>query len=164
MSLRDDLTRHLPGRVAVIGVGNLMRGDDAVGSLIARELIGSIDAEVLVAEDVPESIIGTVVSGHPDLVVLIDAVDFGASPGSAALLTRGDLTRLLPTPHHIPLPLLMEFLEDEGRSTVVLVAVQPRQLEFGAEVSDDVAQCAEALVQILREVFSVSKRGIPCCR
>lgn len=68
-ALRAELVRVLRGRVVLLGIGNPLRGDDAAGCEIARQvrhmaspaLLGSGRVLVLEAEDIPESYSGLVV-------------------------------------------------------------------------------------------------------
>ena len=38
----EHLKSHLKGKVVILGVGNLMRGDDGVGSLLASGIQGKV--------------------------------------------------------------------------------------------------------------------------
>ena len=76
----------MTGRILVAGVGNVLRGDDGFGPAVVARL-GSLPGEV----DVVETGIGGVallqelMTGY-DGVVLIDAVDQGAPPGTVFAL------------------------------------------------------------------------------
>jgi hydrogenase 3 maturation protease len=154
MSLRQRLAERLKGTVVVVGVGNPLRGDDAAGSLAARRLMGMARAHVIDAQEVPESYLGEVRAAAPDTVVLIDAVDLGAKPGSAALLEKEDVALYFPSTHRLPLSLVMEFVQCETGADVLLLAVQPRRVDFGAPVSDEVEASVSLLAEMLGEVLS----------
>jgi hydrogenase 3 maturation protease len=70
-------------RVAVIGVGNRMRGDDGVGSVIAERLQELAKGSLLVidAETVPENYLGVLLDSKPEVALFVDAVDFGGEVG-----------------------------------------------------------------------------------
>ncbi len=74
------------GRLLVAGVGNVLRGDDGFGPAVT-ELLGHLPAGV----DVVETGIGGIallqeLMAGCDGLVLIDAVDRGAAPGTVFLL------------------------------------------------------------------------------
>ena len=63
---------------------------------------------VIDAEEVPESFVGDIAAATPDAVVLVDAVDLGATPGSVAVLETEQVAAYAPTTHRLPLSLVME--------------------------------------------------------
>ena len=81
-----DVPAPLTGRLLVAGVGNVLRGDDGFGPAVT-ELLGHLPAGV----DVVETGIGGIallqeLMAGCDGLVLIDAVDRGAAPGTVFLL------------------------------------------------------------------------------
>jgi hydrogenase 3 maturation protease len=156
MSLRDALAERLKGKVVVVGVGNLLRGDDAAGSLVAQRLIADgVGAHVIDAQEVPESYLGEITRAGPDAVVLVDAVDMGAAPGSVALLEKDDVGLYFPTTHRMPLALMMEFLQRETGADVFVLAVQPAsgRVGFAAPMSEEVTASVGLVADILAEVL-----------
>jgi hydrogenase 3 maturation protease len=144
------LKQRLKGQVVLVGIGNPMRGDDVAGSWLAGRLKGKVPARVVDAGEVPESYLGEITRPRPDTVVLLDAVDFGASPGSAAILEQGDLAEGgLATTHRTPLHLLVEFVKRETGAGVFVLGVQPQHTAFGAAVSERVAEGLAALEDLL---------------
>jgi len=89
----------------------------------------------------------------PDVALFLDAVDFGGSPGDAALLEPGDLRKSGFDTHRAPLSLTMEYLERELKARCYVLAVQPADVRMGApmraEVSSSVTAVAEMLCGIL---------------
>jgi hydrogenase maturation protease len=75
--------------IVVIGLGHPLKGDDYVGSLIAKDLRKRIKSSAVVlivdAEGSPENVINVLNDNNPGLVVLIDAVEAGLEPGSISL-------------------------------------------------------------------------------
>ena len=69
-------------RALVIGLGNEYRSDDAAGRAVARKLKASALDEFCVKEESGEG--GALIEAwkHADFVVLVDAVDSGALPGT----------------------------------------------------------------------------------
>lgn len=149
MSLEHELAGRLYGRVVIVGVGNPLRGDDAAGCLAAAGVRESECVRVLIAEDVPESFIGPAVDARPDTIVLIDAVEMAALPGSVALLEPETLEGRAVTTHAASLALVLDVLRKSTGARVCVLGIQPRSVAFGQAPSPDVAAGAEALARLL---------------
>lgn len=172
MSLAKKLAGRLRGSVVVVGVGNPLRGDDAAGCEVALRLQGRSAALVLNAESVPESELVRIAMAHPDTVMFVDAVDLGAAPGSLAVLEARQMAHYGPSTHRVPLRILMECVRRDTGADVFVVAVQPRNVEFGepmsAKVAAGVALLAETIEDLLPAALTRSSRprmsmgGTPC--
>jgi len=127
--LEDELRARLGGavRVAIVGIGDELQARDRLGILAVRELEGLhlCGVQVFNAGTVPEAITGPVRRFRPDHIFLIDAADFGARPGTVAVIgPEGVVTRTLST-HALPLSVVMGYLEETTGSRVTLIGVQP---------------------------------------
>ncbi len=69
-------------RTLIIGIGNEYRSDDAVGLLVARHLKQQMSSAVPVLEQSGEGAALLEVWKEADAVILIDAVQSGAKPGT----------------------------------------------------------------------------------
>lgn len=152
---RDDRGDFRPNPCSVLlGVGNRLRGDDAIGSLITEELE---DIEGLVVFDcgtTPENFIGPVVRLQPARILLVDACAFGGQPGEFRLFGRQDLERLAGgflSTHTLPLSLVVAMLEQEVSATIQLLGIQPAQLEPCAGLSPAMQGAIPALVQFIKK-------------
>ncbi len=143
----------LRGRCTVlVGVGNPLRGDDAVGSLLAGRLakrgLAAIDAET-----VPENYLGLLLDAPSDLVLFVDAVDHGEAPGACCLGPARILAERCSSTHAPSLLLLARMLEGRGKE-VWLLGIQPQAIEIAAPLSDAVREAADALEVILAEALA----------
>jgi len=162
MSLEKTLAARLRGRVTVVGIGNPLRGDDAAGCLVARGLRPAPCLQSIVAEEVPESHLGSVTASRPDTIVLVDAVDMGAPAGSLALVEASDLNGFTPTTHHVPLDILARWLARETGADVVVAAVQPRRIGWGDPMSPEVGEGARLLAGALNRAVESRAGGCAC--
>ncbi len=162
MSLERALRERLRGRVTVVGIGNPLRADDAVGGLVARRLRPAAGLSAIDAEEVPESHLGAVTSTRPDTILLVDAVDLGAPAGSLALVEPGDLDRFTPTSHRVPLQVLAHWLTVETGASVFLLAVQPARTGPGEAVSAEVEAAAAFAADVLDRALWRGPEGLPC--
>ncbi len=114
-------------RIAVVGVGDELNVHDRLGILAAREIEGLHleHVRVFYAGTVPESITGPIRKFRPDAVVLLDAADMGARPGTVALVDPQHIGASLLSTHALPLSVVMEFLEKDTGARTILVGIQP---------------------------------------
>jgi hydrogenase 3 maturation protease len=145
-------------RVAVVGVGNELNGDDAAGVEVARALIpplqGRDDVLVIEGGPAPENVSGALRRFAPDAVLLIDAADLGEPPGKTRWIDFDAITGLSASTHTLPLSLLARYLSAELGCEVALLGIQPGDLSFGAPLSAPVRAAVEAIITAIRELIN----------
>lgn len=128
-----------PKRLAVLGVGQALRGDDAAGIKVVQELQKRLppseDLMLVEAGPAPENFTGLLRRFHPDLVILVDAALMGLTPGAWRRLEWRDTTSYTGSTHTLPLNFLASYLETELGCTVELIGIQPAGNEFEAPLS-----------------------------
>lgn len=154
-------------KTLVVGIGSLIRGDDAVGVHIARELRKcDLPGGVEVTE------IGTAGLGLLDLVagydrlILLDAIQCGALPGSIRVLRGDEITRTarFGVGHHSNLATTLavhRWLQEAGTSievTVVAVEVSDAT-SFSEHLTDAVKAAVPVAVRVVREILASRKHG-----
>ncbi len=152
----------------VIGLGNVLLGDDGLGPLVIERL----RAEYECGPDVDIVDLGTPgldltpYLSDASLVVCVDAVLADGEPGSLHIYTEGDLFNRrasLRLNAHDPgiLESLMPLrLSGLGPSEFVLVGVVPQACQLGEGFSSTILTAStEALLTVARLLLS---RGFPC--
>ncbi|MGQ9629310.1 MAG: hydrogenase maturation protease [bacterium] len=152
-SVEEDLRGRLKGRVVVVGMGNPMRGDDGLGPILAENLRGRVRAEVIDAGVAPENYLGPIIEMKPDTVLILDAVHFGAPPGTIGIFEASDLSILHFSTHGASPQLFMRILVEGGISNVVLVGVQPQSVDLGGRMNPIVEGSMERLGEILVSIL-----------
>lgn len=161
-SLNRLLSQRTNSRIAIVGVGNEMRGDDAAGILVARSLnlrVASLEnLQIIEGGHAPENATGDLRKFSPDLVLLIDAADMGKEAGSIALIPMEQIDGVSASTHSLPLSMLARYLNLELNCEIALLGIQPKSVEMGEPVSDDVNQAlsdiAEEISTLCSECFS----------
>jgi len=155
-SIREKLVDLIADRAIVLmGVGNELRGDDAFGVMLAERIEHEIATKIFVTHDLPEDYAVKAANERPDIVIILDAIDFHGEPGELHLVAARDVP---PTPgvtHRPSLEMMARFLElDAGAETWVL-GVQPRMdaLGVGDEMSEPVARALDEVEQLLLELL-----------
>ncbi|WP_206206164.1 hydrogenase 3 maturation endopeptidase HyCI [Thermococcus indicus] len=139
-------------RVVVCGIGNDVRGDDAFGVIVAerlKELVNSPNVLVLNCGEVPESYTGKITNFKPDLVIFVDAVDFGGEHGEVIVADpEGTLGEAVST-HSLPLKVLVGYLKTRLNAEFVLIGCQPAVLGLFQEPSEIIIERAKTLAESL---------------
>jgi hydrogenase 3 maturation protease len=156
----ESLATRLKGRVLILGVGNSLRGDDGAGPYLVERLRGCVHATLLDCEDVPENFLGQIAENQPSSVLLIDAIDFGMTPGATALLEGDELEGVSLSTHHSSLQLFIKCLKAETKSNVLVMGIQPKSTRFGDGISREVEETLGLLRDILTQALPL--RESPC--
>lgn len=141
-------------RIAVVGIGQELRGDDAVGIIIVRRLQALSNAALLIidAGPAPENFAGRLLSFAPAVVLLVDALQMDEPPGTIRLVEMDAAQRCSVTTHTLSSHLLADYLRATLHCDALLLGIQPGQDAFGAELSAAVAQSVEQIVQALQSI------------
>jgi hydrogenase 3 maturation protease len=141
------------GKVAIFGMGNLLRGDDALGPLLVDMLQGRVNAVCINAENAPEKFLGKVIKLDPDTLVIIDAVHLGLEPGDYRLVKPEELEGVGISTHDIPLKSLVEYIKMEIDANIYILGVQPEQITIGEDLSAPVKKALQTLENLLIEAI-----------
>jgi len=145
------LKDRLQGKVLIVGIGNRLRGDDGVGPEIINRLSSPLPHLLLFdVGETPENYLGKIVKQKPDTIVLIDAVDFGSSPGMIKIIEKDDIKDESLSTHNVSLNLVAKYLQKETSVDVFLLGIQPETTEFGREISQPVREGLEKIVRMLK--------------
>ncbi|MBN1564706.1 MAG: hydrogenase 3 maturation endopeptidase HyCI [Anaerolineae bacterium] len=140
-----------PGqRIAILGVGHELRGDDAAGVLVARELHTALPAHdnllIIEAGPLPENHTGALRRFAPDVVVLVDAALMQAEAGAVNWIDWRIIAGGGPSTHTLPLHVFARYVEDEFGCTVHIIGIQPENNALLAELSEPVQMAVQSVV------------------
>lgn len=153
---------HSPsqGHVVIIGIGNRFWGDDGAGPELTTKLKAAWRSPKLWshfygqrffvdAGDSPEDWLIRILDLKPELIVVVDAIDLQAEPGTIAVLEAEALPGCSCfSTHRLPLKSLLKLWEQNGSKALVL-AIQPENVEFGQGISAPVEKNINLLVDLL---------------
>ncbi|MBE3090769.1 MAG: hydrogenase maturation peptidase HycI [Candidatus Atribacteria bacterium] len=133
----------------LMGIGNMLRGDDGIGSIIAQSFKDrdwlSIDCGV-----VPENFTSIIKKNRPDLVVLIDAVEMDLKSGEFRIISPDRISALHLTTHSMPLSFLISYLK-EYTQELIFIGIQPKIIDYSNSVSPEVLKSSESIIKILKD-------------
>jgi len=143
----------LKGKCIIVGVGNVLRGDDGFGVTLIERLKGNEKVMCINAGSAPENFAGKIVKEKPNTILIVDAVHMDLNPGESEILKKGDIVRSGFTTHNISLNMFIDYLENETGADVYLLGVQPKSVGFGEQMSNSVKKTLEEIVDLIRKVF-----------
>lgn len=155
--LKTFLSRVIvPGRTAVIGVGNELRCDDGFGSYIAKSLANILveysRRKCLVVVDAGtglEAYIDLLEAG--DVILILDAIEAPVAESKIVVIDRNEIpeySALLST-HNIGFDVLMRFI----RGDLYVVGTRPFCLDLKLGVSRSVSHVIQVIIKTLVEVL-----------
>ncbi|MDD1775470.1 MAG: hydrogenase maturation peptidase HycI [Methanobacterium sp.] len=142
-------------KIVFLGIGNQLRGDDYSGALTALKLshkCPSDDVTIIDGGSVPENYTGLIRKEDPSHIILIDAADMGKPPGYLKLIKKEEISQYNISTHAMPLSFLIKYLEQTTRARIILIGIQPLEMELANALSEDVKKSVDFLVDILRTI------------
>ncbi|HUJ25785.1 MAG TPA: hydrogenase 3 maturation endopeptidase HyCI [Myxococcales bacterium] len=157
-------------RVAVLGVGSALRGDDGAGLGVARRLqagrarVRSGRLAAFIGHTAPENLTGEIARFRPTHLVLVDAADLGREPGAVELVPRERIAGASFSTHALPLPLLIGYLERATGCRSIVVGIQPAQLGLMRRLSPEVQRAVGRVVADIRGAIKALRARPPAPR
>ncbi len=149
-SILKPASQEQRAKVAIVGIGNTLQGDDAAGVEAAHELSLLIDdceyVIVVNAGSAPENLTGMLRRFDPDWVLLIDAAEMDEEPGTLRWLDWNETGGISASSHTLPLSILSRYLVEELQCKVALLGIQPQALSFGGPLSGPVQHAVDQIV------------------
>lgn len=140
MDALEHLRSHLNRKTIILGIGNTLRSDDGIGSILASRLKDKLPYTVYDAGESPENYLDKIIKDSPETVVIIDAVDFGGKPGEFRILEAEDLKAAnLFFTHNASLSLSINYLQGNLKVDIIILIIQPKSIALKDELSQEVA-------------------------
>ena len=161
-------------KLAVLGVGNTIRGDDGLGVFIVRSIVRhymdryprqnlNINREVNKISDkvilincgtVPENFTDILKEEKPDKIVIIDTAVMGERPGTVKLIDVEDIYNVGFSTHALPLNVIVKYLMKYIDSEILIVGMEPESLDFGVEgLSEKIYRKSLEFTEILIDII-----------
>ena len=112
-----------------------------------------ISATVIDTGTVPENYIYPIIKKAPRNLLLIDAVDFGAEPGTIKIFQTEQLNSLAISTHSLSPRMFIDIIRQSIELDVYCIGIQPAQTQLGSPVSEKVNQAIQKLCRNLMEIF-----------
>ena len=159
------LTDRLAGfeRLAVLGVGSVLRADDAAGMEIVRLMDERLmparpDVRLYAGETAPENFSGSILRFAPTHLLIVDAADVGLLPGQFADICPEDVGGPSYCSHMLPIKIMVDYLVQETGAKVTLLGIQYRTLTFDGAMSPEVTEAVNTVCDALMRVVQPLER------
>lgn len=151
----NELLSQNDKKILFVGIGNILKKDDGAGVYISGKIKNNLNIKSLTVETSIENYIGKINSLNPDILILIDCVDFNLKAGTAKLLTLSQIHDMTFNTHNISLKRLAEFFN----MPVFILGIQPEIIGFGENISYLVKCVADNIIKQINkeEVFHGSR-------
>lgn len=138
-------------RIAFFCFGNRDRADDCFGLIVADKLTKIYPKNVFSEEldDISTFLVDIIDTDKYDCVVIIDAINYGAQPGS--LIVTSEISNHIRSisSHSIPLEQIKEII-DIKKKEFLFIGAQVKSIDFLKEPSSEILKAIEKTINFLR--------------
>ena len=130
-----------------VGIGNVLKSDDGIGVYICNNIVESESIQKLIVEISIENYIGKINSLNHDVLILVDCVEFSKQAGYFELLPAERVKDFTLNTHNISLKRISELF----KMPVYILGVQPKNIDFGEDISEAVLKTAQNIIEIINQ-------------
>ena len=145
------------GKIVILGIGNEIKGDDGLGPNIVWKLNDLFEKndDVIVFDGgtVPENYTSLIRNEEPTHIILVDAVEMKKEPGYIRVVQKDEIAKYNISTHAMPISFLIKFMETTIDARIILVGMQPKNMELAEGISKEVEKSIEIVVNTLFELI-----------
>jgi len=141
--------------LVILGVGSELRSDDSWAHFLIRKLKSYCPADVypIWCSTMPENFIKPACSFAPKAVLIVDSADMGLRPGNIRFMNDLQGVEDPPQTHRMPLDVMAGMIKDRSGAHVSYFFMQPKNIEFSSEMSDEVSRSAEKIAEFFKKTL-----------
>jgi hydrogenase maturation protease len=102
---------------------------------------------------VPENYIQPIIKKAPRNLLIVDAIDFEAEPGTIKVFESERLNSLAISTHTLSPRFFIDIIRRSIELDVYCIGIQPAQTHLGRPVSEQVNEAIQRLCRVLIEIF-----------
>jgi len=146
-NLLASIDKYLEDKTAILGIGNMLRGDDQLGPLLISRLQGKTRARLFDCSEVPENYIRPIIESKPETIIMVDASDWGGRAGELRIIKNEEIKYSGFSTHNAPLRIFCDFLKQElPLANIIIIGVQVGRRELMQPLSLEVEAALNKLV------------------
>jgi hydrogenase 3 maturation protease len=150
---------HNAERLAILGAGSLLMGDDAAGVMVVEKLRNAIDPQkypllrLYNGGTAPENFSGEIKRFNPSHLMILDAADLGEEVGSVMTIQPDIIGGVSFSTHMLPLKVMTNYIEKEIGCDIVILGIQPKEVSYGEEMTPEIKKAVDETADILEKVI-----------
>lgn len=153
-------------RVAVLGIGSDLRGDDVAGIIATKQIEKIIkqkktpaEVKFFIGATAPENLTGEIKKFQPSHLIIIDSVHSNVPPGQITIMDPEHLDEVSFFTHKLPVKLMIDYLLQFCKCSVLIIGIQPKDIAVGCDVSKEVTDAVKQLGQTVAKILSEKPRS-----
>jgi hydrogenase 3 maturation protease len=145
----------------ILGIGNEMRGDDGLGSVLAQELSNLEDKNITIfdGKTVPENFTGAIKRETPSHIIIVDAVEMDETPGHVKLVFKEEIANYSISTHAMPLSFLINYLETTTSAKIMLMGIQPKDMDLIDNMSPEIHESLNYVLKLFKHTLKNLKKS-----
>ncbi|MFA6281796.1 MAG: hydrogenase maturation peptidase HycI [Candidatus Omnitrophota bacterium] len=162
-NLQKQLECRITGkcRVAILGVGSEIRGDDAAGMLVAKSIQKHIkikrkkNIEVFLGETAPENLTGEIKKFKPTHLLIVDSAEMGKKTGEFQLFGPEEVKGISFCTHQLPVKIMIDYLKHFIDCDIAIIGIQPKHIAFNTKPSKEIISAVKCLTGVILETLNI---------
>ncbi len=150
--------------ITVVGIGNRLRGDDAVGPMVIDHLRAENNRDNLELHELDSDAFALLdFLLNSERLILVDCAEMGESPGQIRVFSMDEVTlktvdRFFSL-HGISVAEIYRLAGNLGKvAACTIIAVQPQTLRFGSDLSAAVKGALPSLIRIIKREACINEK------
>ena len=143
--------------LTILAIGNELRCDDGLGPLFAKKMNALIkDNDKITVVDggvVPENFTSIIKKTKPTHLIIVDAIIMDEDTGFINIIEKEKINEFNVSCHSMPITFLLKFLEREISFKFILIGIQPKNMDFGNKISENVLLSIDKLIKVFQEIM-----------
>lgn len=145
-------------RIAILGVGNDLKGDDGIGWYVVDKLAKIFKEDknlLLIKTSVPENHTKEIREFAPNILIIIDAADFKERPGTIKYITEDQISDTFISTHTTPLTVFLRLYQEDMpiKKPVFIIGIQKKTVEFGQSITPQVKKSGDLIANLIVKLY-----------
>ncbi len=156
-------------KIAILGIGNYLKSDDGFGVYVVESLVKnyskthenlSLEKEINSVNNrlilmncgvVPENFTDVIKRENPDKIIMVDAALMHQEPGTLRVVESDEISETGFSTHSLPLSIIIKYINAHIDTEILIIGIEPTDLEFGEPLSGLIKEKADEFSKILIE-------------
>ncbi|ACV25231.1 hydrogenase maturation peptidase HycI [Methanocaldococcus fervens] len=149
-------------KLVVMGIGNELKGDDAIGIYIVKKLMKHFNEDgefvniknlyLINAGTVPDFFTDILKEINPTHILIIDCALMDKEVGEVKVIKEDEIINYSFSTHTLPLPIIIKYLRKFINAEMIILGIQPKIIDF-CPISEEVKLSGDKLVDTLIEII-----------